>query len=356
MNLGTRILLGYGFLITVLVLTAAGAALGFHQLGRGIEMVMAENFESVRAATQMLEALERQDSASLSLVLGKREAAADLEAQRKRFIRELDKAGANITIDEERSVIANVRRLFASYSAALDTLIASGPAATLAAYDTSTLPRFVAVKDAVLRLLALNHQAMLDADMSARRFAMRGSIVLGVVVAVTLLSFGFLSRLLNRDLLLRLIDMNNAVKDVAAGDLGRRFDPVQDDELGLLARQLNAALDARSEAEGRMKGMLSQQRQLLFAMLEQWGKGAALIGLDGMVIASTLTEERNRVINDNREAIRERARAAIRKAQADFQNTKLQIVTEEGDTLLLTPLVASRQRPVGWIVTFPEAS
>jgi methyl-accepting chemotaxis protein len=354
MNLGTRILLGYGFLITVLVLTAAGAALGFHQLGRGIEMVMAENFKSVSAATQMLEALERQDSASLSLVLGKKEAEEDLDAQRKRFNRELAKAEANITMDGEGAIVADVARLFSSYSAALDTLIASGSSATLAAYDTRTLPRFMAVKDAVLRLLAVNHQAMLDADMSARRFALRGSIVLGFVVAGTLLSFGFLSRLLNRDLLLRLTDMNNAVKDVAAGDLGRRFDPVQNDELGSLARQLNAALDARSEADGRMRGMLSQQRQLLFAMLEQWGRGAALIGLDGLLIASTLTDERNRVIADSREAIREKARAAIRKAPADLQKTMLHIVTDSGETLSLNPLVAGRQRPVGWIVTFPD--
>jgi HAMP domain-containing protein len=354
MNLGTRILLGYGFLITVLVLTAAGAALGFHQLGRGIEMVMEENFESVSAATQMLEALERQDSASLSLVLGKREAARDLDAERKRFTRELGRAEANITMEGEGEALAAVTRLFSTYSAALDTLIASGPHATLAGYDTKTLPRFMAVKEAVLHLLELNHQAMLDADKSARRFAMRGSIVLGLVVAGTLLSFGFISRLLNRDLLLRLIDMNNAVKDVAAGDLGRRFDPVQNDELGSLARQLNAALDARSEAEGKMKGMLSQQRQLLFAMLERWGRGAALIGLDGVLIASTLTDERNRVIGDNRNAIRERARAAIRKAPADLKNTTLQIVTDEGETLSLAALVAGRQRPVGWIVTLPE--
>lgn len=354
MNLGTRILLGYGLLIAVLVLTAAGAALGFHQLGRGIETVMAENFESVRAATQMLEALERQDSASLALVLGKREAARELDAERKRFNSELHKAGSNITIDDERAIIEDVTRLFYSYSAALDTLIALGPSATLAVYDRETLPRFVAVKDAVMSLLTLNHRAMLTADISARHFATRGSIVLGMVVAVTLLSFGFFSRLLNRDLLLRLSDMSDTVKDVAAGDLGRRFDPVQNDELGLLARQMNAALDARAEAEGRMKGMLSQQRQLLFAMLEQWGRGAALVGLDGMLIASTLTDERNRVIDESRDTIREKARAAIRKAGADFQDTTLEIVTDHGETLSLTPLVANRQRPVGWVVTFSE--
>jgi len=354
MNLKTRILLGYGFLLTVLVLTAAGAALSFHGLGRGIDQVMTENFESVRAATEMLEAIERQDSACLSLLLGKEEAAEELDKEQERFFRELELAKANITIEEERAVIADVARLFSSYSDARDALIASRPSTPLAAYDMDTFPRFEAVKAAVIHLLELNHRAMREADMSNRQFAMRGSIVLGMVVALTLLSFGFMSRLLNRDLLLRLSNVNDALKDVAAGNLGRRFDPVQDDELGLLARQLNAALDAQAEVEGRMKGMLSHQRQLLLGMLGRWSERAALVGLDGMLIASTLSEDRQDIILAQREAIQNLGRAALKNATSDPQDVRFQITTGSAESLCFALLVVNRHRAVGWFVTFSE--
>ena len=356
MNLRTRILLGYGFLIAMLVLIAAGAALGFHRLGHGNDRAMVENLESVRAATEMLEALRRLDSACISLLLGKETAGADLEQEQERFLRELELAGANATTEEGRVVVADVARLFSGYGAAREALLASRPAAPLAAYDLDALPRFEAVTAALIRLLELNHRAMREADASARRFAMKASIVLGIVVAVTLLSFGSLSRLLNRDLLLRLIEMNNAVKDVAGGNLGRRLDPGQEDELGLLARQLNAALDARAEAEGRTEGVLSQQRQLLIGMLERWGERSALVGLDGMLIASTLSEEQTNVVGEHGEVIRDRGRAALKEASSDLQNTTFRIMTESGQGLFFSPLVANRRRAVGWIASFSEPS
>jgi hypothetical protein len=356
MNLRTRILLGYGYLVAVLVVTAAGAALAFHHLGQGIEGVMAENFESVRAAMGMLEALERQDSACLSALLDEQGAAAALEQEEKEFLRALEQAKANVTIQGERPVIEDVGRLFSGYKAARDSLLASRPATPLAAYELDTFPRFQAVKASVIRLIELNHQAMREADISTRQFAMRGSIVLGMVVALAFLSFGLLSRLLNRHFLVRLADMKSALGDIATGNLLRRFDPVLDDELGLLARRLNAALDAEARAEGSAGGLLSQQRQLLLGMLERWGEPVAVVAIDGMLIASTLSEERERAVVKIEGAIRDKGRAALRDATGVLRNTKLQITTEGGEILSVSPLLTGPQRVVGWIVTFPPSS
>ena len=69
MRIRTRILVGYGYLVGLLVLGAASAAIGFQQLGAAIDRVLAENIDSVRASIAMLESLERQDSATLRLLI-----------------------------------------------------------------------------------------------------------------------------------------------------------------------------------------------------------------------------------------------------------------------------------------------
>jgi hypothetical protein len=70
MKLGTRLLLGYWYLVGLLVVFATVAALALLSLGRSIGTVLDENSESVRASMSMLDALEQERSALLSWLLG----------------------------------------------------------------------------------------------------------------------------------------------------------------------------------------------------------------------------------------------------------------------------------------------
>ena len=290
MRVATRILLGYWYLVILLVITAAGAALGFHRLGSNIGRVLADNVESVRASTAMIEALERQDSALLAGLLGKDRAAADLEASEAAFRESLARARSNITIEHEAAVIDDIEGRFEDFAAARDRLLGESPARPLQAYDEETFPRFEAVKQRVLDLLELNHQAMVEADREAETTASRRAATLAMVVLLALFSLALLSRALHRVVLDRLQELADVAEAIARGSFERRASDRHSDELGAVARQLNAVLDRQQQAMALVESRVSLYRELVIALLGSRPTPAGIIGLDGRLLASTMED------------------------------------------------------------------
>src|SRR5262245_56539686 len=98
MRVRTKLLLGYlGF---VLALGALGgwSAHTLRQMSAVSGRIVSQNYDSVVAAQDMKESLERQDSAALFDLLGQSERASrQVVEHRARFDRALAKAMANIT-------------------------------------------------------------------------------------------------------------------------------------------------------------------------------------------------------------------------------------------------------------------
>jgi len=86
MSLRARLLTGYGIFIAALVALGAWSAWRLHDMGKVSRRIISENYDSVLAAQEMKESLERQDSAALFVLLGARERGlAQLREHRARF-------------------------------------------------------------------------------------------------------------------------------------------------------------------------------------------------------------------------------------------------------------------------------
>ncbi len=341
MNIRTRILLGYGYLVALLILSAAGAAIGFHRLGSRVEAVLEENMRSVRSSTAMLEALERQDSAVLALLLAGERSSGELVASDRLFRQALRDAAANLTERDEDRVVADIERRYLEFTVARDVLLAEHPSPPLAAYERDAYPRFAAVKAHVLELLELNHRAMERADREARAAARRGAALHGLLVTLALLSFVVLSRELGRTVLARLAELEAVAHHLARGDRRRRASEVPSDELGVVARELNRALDALEDLEGRASGRRRHQKQLLLALVQRFPEPTAVLALSGTRIASTLSVEAERCLDG----------AAGALGDLDPERQPEHRIEAGGRSFLLRALVTPDERPTGWLAT-----
>lgn len=346
MSLRIRILLGYGYLVVLLLLAAVGALLGFFHLSAGIDAVLEENFASVRAAMAMVERLERQDSLTLANLAGRR-GTAELAQETKRldgeFLAALGRSEANVTEPGEEEILVAIRSSFEAYRGVRRELLSSAPEAPLAAYDQEVFPAFTEAKNAVVRLLEVNQQAMFRADREARRSAVRNGTWLGFLVALALVSLVLLSRALQRDLLRRLDALRGGLEAVVAGAGQRRLDDRGDDELAAIAGHVNAILDHHQRTEGRFQGRLARERQLVLALVLAMEDGSEIFDLSGQLAAGDPGP------TPRRRAVSEWIAGEGRDRLED-QGTVRAEVEAHGRKMALRLLRAGR-RPVGWLAT-----
>src|SRR5258708_17527207 len=111
MKLRTKLLLGYTGFILALGLLGAWRARTLSQMSAVSGRIIAEKYDSVVAAQDMKESLERQDSAAVFELLGQHDRARSQSAEhRVRFNAAFEKAAANITEVGEPDVIDAIRR------------------------------------------------------------------------------------------------------------------------------------------------------------------------------------------------------------------------------------------------------
>src|SRR5258705_12419528 len=111
MTLRVKLLLSYLIFVAALVVLGGWSAWRIREMGSVSRRIIANNYDSVVAAQEMKESLERQDSAALFALLGARDkAASQLQQYRARFDADFKKAENNITEIGERESIDAIRR------------------------------------------------------------------------------------------------------------------------------------------------------------------------------------------------------------------------------------------------------
>jgi hypothetical protein len=349
MNLRTRLLLGFGYLIVLLMLTAGSAAIGFFQISEAIDQILEENFRSVSAAVEMLEALERQTTVSIDVMLAGTYEAGHFAEHDDQFERHLAIAKGNVTIVGEGDVLLALRRDYDTYREVRDRIVATPGRQPMIDYQRELFPQYSEVKEGVFTLLNMNHQAIISADENARRTALQTAGWLGLLVTISLVSMAFLARLLQQAVLSRFDELTDAAEAILLGEKSRRFEVSGHDELSVVARQLNAALDAQDELEAEMRGRLNQQKQLVLGMLEEIEGPHCLLGLDGHAIAMTGDMPSIRVLDAIHDFVQAHRKAVI--AALHDEQVRQELELEFDDLLIhLKLLVAPGYRPVGWLV------
>src|SRR4051812_40748280 len=153
MTLRTKLLLGYAGFVLALGLLGAWSARTLSQMSAVSGRIIAENYDSVVAAQDMKESLERQDSAALFDLLGESDRVArQVTEHRQRFDTALATASANITETGEPAAVEAIRQGRDEYYRRFDAFTrTTGDRTTI--YFQSLEPQFNDVRAASDRLL-----------------------------------------------------------------------------------------------------------------------------------------------------------------------------------------------------------
>ena len=283
MSLRTKLLLSYLIFVAALVVLGGWSALRLREMGAVSRRIISNNYDSVVAAQEMKESLERQDSAALFAQLGARDKAkTQLREHRERFDANFQKAANNITELGEPDAIEAIHRdrdayyrLFDAFMATVNTTESSEIPAPKREelserneYFTSLEPQFNKLRAECDHLLQLNQRAMLGKSEAAAGVAQlwfyRTLLVAGVLVGAGLLLAFFLA---NR-IVEPLRQLTETTARMAGGDLDARVTVTSRDELGLLATEYNRMAERIRQLRSSDMGQLLIAQQTTEAAID----------------------------------------------------------------------------------------
>jgi signal transduction histidine kinase len=239
MKLRTTLLFGYLQFALALGLLGAWSARTLFEMSHVAGRIISENYDSVVAAQEMKESLERQDSAALFDLLGERDRARRQASEyRTRFDAALAKAAANITEPGEAEVVDAIRRDRDDYYRRFDRFIGASGDRT-SEYFQSLEPTFNAVRVESDRLLRVNQDAMRSKADRAAGIARRWFVItLGLALALLAIGVAVQVRL-SRSVLGPVRQLTDATTRMAAGDLDAAMPVASHDEIGVLAGDIS---------------------------------------------------------------------------------------------------------------------
>jgi NtrC-family two-component system sensor histidine kinase KinB len=268
MKLRTKLLLGYAGFVLALGVLGAWSARTLSQMSAVSGRIIAENYDSVVAAQNMKESLERQDSAAVFELLGQHgRAVRQAVEHRARFDAALEKAAANITETGEPQVVDTIRRGRDDYYRHYDVFLAAA-GDRISLYFQDLEPRFNAVRSECDRLLRLNQEAMRRKADAASQIARRWFLIT-LALAVALMAAGVGVEIsLSNAILGPVRQLTAATMKIAAGDLDASVQVGSGDEIGTLAIGFNRMAERIRELRRSDLGKLLIAQQTTEAAID----------------------------------------------------------------------------------------
>lgn len=193
--MGIRLKIFLGFIILALMLLIAGAV-SIHELttiSKSVKKMLDDNYKSIEASRIMIEALEREDSGILLLLMGKwDEGRAILEKSDSMFQAGHLIAKNNLTIDNEERYIVAIDNQYNHFKSVWQKpIVGTSKEGDFEWYYNEAHLSFLDTKHAVKNLMELNEETMYNTSTFMKNRAAR-AVMPGIVAIIASVLFTLL--------------------------------------------------------------------------------------------------------------------------------------------------------------------
>ena len=239
-KLRSKVLIGYGLALCLIIAVSVWSLVNMARLGKAAEAILKENYGSILAAENMIDSLERQDSAILLLMLNyPDESTKQFLENENHFLLWLGRAKDNITITGEENITDSIDKGYSEYLvnfSKLQTVVNSDSDKAAEFYHETVLPSFISVRANCIKLREINQQTMFDASNRADEIAIRAFWSVFTIGSVSVvIGFGF-SLLLANLIVKPVHQIIEAMQKISEGDYDVEVKSTSRDELGAMAK------------------------------------------------------------------------------------------------------------------------
>jgi methyl-accepting chemotaxis protein len=236
------------FMLLVMMLALAGviSIVEFRWLINSLHGLVEDNYKSIEASKTMLEALEREDSGILLVLLGEMESGRKIFfAADSAFIAALSIAKNNLTEPNENAYIQSIDDNYLLYKNFWNKpLLQTDKEASILWYQNTVHHQFSETKRSINDLMNLNQSSMYE-NATHLRERSRRAMMPGIVAIISAVIFSFvLHFFINRYFVKPIIDLAMAVKAFRPEDKILRTKINSKDEIKQLEEAINHQLNS----------------------------------------------------------------------------------------------------------------
>jgi nitrate/nitrite-specific signal transduction histidine kinase len=243
-KLKTKLLAGFMLLVGLLVVAGSVSVLEFMKLSTSSTSILENNHKSIEASKTMLEALEREDSGILLLLLGKwEEGRRILGESDMMFLEALTVAQNNITKDNEAELIADIQNKYVHYKEKWTRpIVDTFKEGNIDWYQNIAHQEFIQLKKSINQLMTINQESLYE---EATRLKDNGhrAVMPSIISIIGAILFSFLLIFyLDQQFIIPLKKLLKAVKNFNQGDYQLQSSIKSKDEINQLEIEINQML------------------------------------------------------------------------------------------------------------------
>ena len=266
-TLRAKVAAGFTVLVIINVIVSAWSIYNFNQLTQAIATMIKQNYQNVIAAQNMVEALERDNSAQLVMLNGNVDSGyKQFQDSHQDFFVWFQQAVASNVSQRGSNILNNINNSYAKYSDATDTLgtilRTHGHAYAQDFHYNRILPLFNQIKDECFQLLDMNHNAMVETETKANDISNQATVaVLGAALLAIVLSI-VASWQFSQYILEPAEKLTDTVRKIGRGYLDVHADINSNDEIGELSREFNRMTERlRKYEEINIEKLISEKKK-----------------------------------------------------------------------------------------------
>ncbi|KNY30272.1 HAMP domain-containing protein [Pseudobacteroides cellulosolvens] len=234
------------YLVLVLLIAVVGitASFNLYNLSKAIDGLMIANYKSISAANNMIDAIERQDSAVLIYISVDSSKGKALFADRnEEFLKWYNVTANNITEKGEKELVLAIKASYNNYVRLFFDLqeirSREGISKAVDFYNNRMMSDFINTKNILKQLCILNEKSMFNSKYSATKNSNNSMyIVLGLSI-FAIISGYTISRFFSNKFLMPVTMLTKTMRLIKAGDMNQQANIISRDEIGELAEEFN---------------------------------------------------------------------------------------------------------------------
>jgi PAS domain S-box-containing protein len=272
-SLKAKISTVYIFLVLTIAIVGFVSVFNLYGLNKSIDGLMINNYKSINAVTNMLEAVEEQNNSILVyLYIDKQSGINNFYNYNDIFNKWYNIEYINITEQGEREHVAKINELYKSYLKQFSNIQEirglQGNDKALEYYDNIIVPEFTSLKQELAFLASLNEKVMFQSKELVTASASNSMYLITILSVIAVIGGYVISRLSINKNLKPIYSLTETMKAVKEGDLAQQAPIISQDEIGELTNEFNNMTKRLQSFEQSTLGKLLSEKNKSIAIVK----------------------------------------------------------------------------------------